>query len=66
VDGLTQAEVDDLMSIIESVSSFSGNSNVDIWEIIFDEVNAYFSDQKSASEVAEIIQNRAMIYLGEQ
>jgi ABC-type glycerol-3-phosphate transport system substrate-binding protein len=65
VDGLTQAEVDDLISLIESVSSFSGNSNVDIWEIIFDEVNAYFSDQKSASEVAEIIQNRASIYLSE-
>ena len=52
--------------LVNQVSSFSGNTNVELRTIIFDEVDGYFSGQKSAEAVADVIQNRAGIYLSEQ
>ena len=66
VRGLTQAEIDKLNDLVEQVSSFGGNTNVKLRTIIFDEVAGYFSGQKSAEAVADVIQNRAGIYLSEQ
>ena len=66
VRGLTQAEIDGLNDLVEQVSSFGGNTNVELRTIIFDEVDGYFSGQKSAEAVADVIQNRAGIYLSEQ
>ena len=48
------------------MSGFGGNTNVELSTIIFDEVGGYFSGQKSAQDVADVIQNRAGIYLSEQ
>ena len=53
-------------SLLDQVSSFGGNTNLEIRTIIFDEVNAYFSGQKSAEAVVDVIQNRVSIYLSEQ
>lgn len=66
VRGLTQEEIDGMNSLLDQVSSFGGNTNLEIRTIIFDEVNAYFSGQKSAEAVADVIQNRVSIYLSEQ
>ena len=66
VRGLTQAEIDNLNDLVEQVSGFGGNTNVELRTIIFDEVDGYFSGQKSAQDVADVIQNRAGIYLSEQ
>lgn len=41
------------------------NSNNKIQTIISEEVNAFFSGQKSAEDVAKLIQNRVMTYLNE-
>ena len=41
------------------------NINFDITSIITEETGAYFAGQKSAEEVAEIIQNRVQNYLDE-
>ncbi len=66
VRGLTQEEIDSMNELVNQVSSFSGNTNVELRTIIFDEVDGYFSGQKSAEAVADVIQNRAGIYLSEQ
>ena len=66
VRGLTQAEINKLNDLVEQVSGFGGNTNVELRTIIFDEVGGYFSGQKSAQDVADVIQNRAGIYLSEQ
>ncbi len=66
VRGLTQEEIDRMNALVAQVSSFGGNTNVELRTIIFDEVDAYFSGQKSAQDVADVIQNRAGIYLSEQ
>lgn len=41
------------------------NSNNKIQSIISEEVKAFFSGQKSAEDVAKLIQNRVMTYLNE-
>mgnify|MGYP000879084269 CR=1 FL=1 len=66
VKGLTEEEIRDMEAVLDQASTFSGNTNVEIWVIIYDEVDAYFSGQKTAEEVAEIIQNRVSIYLAER
>lgn len=66
VRGLTQAEIDGLNDLVEQVSGFGGNTNVELRTIIFDEVDGYFTGQKSAEDVADVIQNRTGIYLSEQ
>lgn len=66
VRGLTQAEIDGLNDLVAQVSGFGGNTNVELRTIIFDEVDGYFTGQKSAEDVADVIQNRAGIYLSEQ
>ena len=55
-----------MSGLLDQVSSFEGNTNVELRTIIFDEVGAYFSGQKSAEAVADVIQNRVSIYLSEQ
>ena len=39
--------------------------NEDIINIVNEEMDAFFTGQKSAQEVAKIIQNRAQIYVNE-
>lgn len=43
-----------------------GNYNDSVIDIVCEEAGAYFSGQKSAEEVAEVIQNRVQNYLNEQ
>jgi ABC-type glycerol-3-phosphate transport system substrate-binding protein len=62
--GATQDEVDELKRVI---SSATGVVSVDeqITNIITEETQAFFEGQKSAEEVASVIQSRAKIYLAE-
>ena len=66
VCGLTQEELDSMRALVDQVSGFGGNTDLELRTIIFDEVDAYFSGQKSAQDTADVIQNRAEIYLSEQ
>ncbi|MBR4669969.1 MAG: extracellular solute-binding protein [Butyrivibrio sp.] len=61
---LTQEEVDFLTDFILSIDKFYRYSE-EVHEIISEEAKAYFSGQKSAKEVADIIQSRLTIYINE-
>ena len=64
ISPLTDEQVDDFMAYIESAGT-AGSYDSDLLDIITEEAAAYFSGDKSASEVASLIQNRVKIYLGE-
>lgn len=53
-----------MMDFIKSVKNVY-EYDTDIFKIIDEEVQAYFSGQKSVDEVADIIQNRASTYISE-
>lgn len=61
---LTQEQVDDFKAMVDG-ASVAGNYDTDIMDIINEESAAYFSGDKSAGDVAALIQNRVSIYLGE-
>ena len=61
---MTKEEVARLKEDISSVSHvYSYNEN--LIQIIQEEVAAFFSGQKTAEEVAGIVQSRAQIYVNE-
>lgn len=64
LEPMTQEQVDQVVSFIESVNTRS-YYNQDISKILEEETAAYFAGQKSAKEVAQIIQSRAQIYVSE-
>ncbi len=66
LEPLTQAEVDDFINFIGSVTKTSGNLNEEIIEIITDESESFFNGQKSVDDVTTIIQNRITTYLREK
>ncbi len=59
-----QKDIDTVRSFVESLSLvYSPNKNVT--NIVNEEASAFFSGQKSAKEVADIIQSRLSIYVNE-
>lgn len=64
MDPLTQEQVDKVVSFILSIDKCY-YYNEDIINIVNEEMDAFFTGQKSAQEVAKIIQNRAQIYVNE-
>lgn len=61
---LTQEQVDRIVSFVESVDK-RGYYNEAISNIISEETGAYFSGQKSAKDVASVIQSRVQVYVNE-
>ena len=61
---LTQEQVDRIVSFVESVNK-RGYYNEAISNIISEEAGAYFSGQKSAKDVAGVIQSRVQVYVNE-
>ena len=61
----TQEEVDQLLELINNVTG-SLSFDQDIYNIIAEEVQPFFEGQKTAQDVASIIQSRATIYVNEQ
>ncbi|SDB50944.1 ABC transporter substrate-binding protein [Butyrivibrio sp. INlla16] len=61
---LSKEEVDCLVKVIKEATEYSGY-NFEISNIISEEAEAYYEEQKSAEEVAEIIQSRVSLYLSE-
>ena len=61
---LTNEDVVTITNFIKSLHLVS-NSNSSVNNIIFEEASAFFSGQKSAKEVADIIQSRLSIYVNE-
>lgn len=64
LDPLTQEQVDQVVEVILSADKLQ-YYNQDIQNIITEEAAAFFEGQKSAAEVAQIIQSRAQIFVDE-
>ncbi|MCR5558011.1 MAG: extracellular solute-binding protein [Butyrivibrio sp.] len=61
---LSKEDVVAISNFVKSLSLLSDN-NTSVNNIIFEEASAFFSGQKSAKEVADIIQSRLSIYVNE-
>ncbi len=61
---LNQEQCDELVSFIKSVDKVS-YSNQDIQNLVLEDAAAFFNGQKSAQEVATIIQSRVQIFVDE-
>ena len=61
----TQADVDQVKDLVYNTTAVAGAVSDDITNIITEEAAAYFSGQKSAEDVAGIIQSRMQVYLSE-
>lgn len=61
---LTKDQVDKIVSFVESVNK-RAYYNEAITNIISEEAGAYFSGQKSARDVAAVIQSRVQVYVNE-
>jgi len=65
LEPLTQADADQIMSLIGSVSGLVGQDEA-IWNIISESAASYFSGQTSVQDAVRVIQNRASTYIAEQ
>ena len=61
---MTQEEVDQLVEMLKTFKNVVRYDDTLI-NIISEEAEPYFNGQKTAGEVAQIIQNRVQIYLRE-
>lgn len=64
VEPNTDEDNDRIIGFIKSVTNIY-DYDADLFKIIDEETQAYFSGQKSVDEVADIIQNRASTYISE-
>lgn len=62
---LTQAEVEKVESVIRSTDRVYGLDDA-INDIVKEQVEAFFAGQRSAEDVAKLIQSKAKIYVNEQ
>ena len=61
----TQEQADKLWELITTTTKVADYSS-SIYDIVREQTPAFFSGQKSAEEVARLIQNKANIYVNEQ
>lgn len=61
----TQEDVDQLKEVVYNTTGLADAVSDEVYNIISEEAAAYFSGQKSADEVAKIIQSRMQVYLSE-
>ena len=61
---LTSEDVVKVTNFVKSLNLVTSN-NTSVNNIIFEEASAFFSGQKGAKEVADIIQSRLSIYVNE-
>ncbi|MDE6101453.1 MAG: extracellular solute-binding protein [Ruminococcus sp.] len=61
-----QEEVDKMKKYLDSINRWETTIDRQLWEIIEDEVMAYFAGEKSLDDTVDLIQNRASIWISEQ
>lgn len=66
VYALTQEQADKLYAVITSTSALYDFSSDSIFDIVKEQSQAYFSGQKTAEDVAKLVQSKANIYVNEQ
>lgn len=64
-EALTEEQAQTLCYLVNSATATNGY-DTEIYNIIYEEVQGYLAGQRSAGEVAAIIQNRVQLYLDEQ
>jgi len=62
---ITQGQADALRSLIETADR-SSTTDMEIYKILLEEIEAYFSGQKGLEETADIIQARVAVYINEK
>lgn len=62
---MTQEQADEVLSIIETCTKVA-SYDTSIYDIVNEQAQAFFADQKSVDEVARLIQSKANIYVNEQ
>lgn len=65
LDDITDAEIQEFKDYINSMTHISTNVDSDLLNIVLEEAAAFFAGDKTEDEVADLIQNRVSIYLGE-
>ena len=65
IHAATQEDVDQIMELINNLDS-AVSFDQDIYDIISEEIQPFFEGQKTAQDVAGIIQSRVTIYVNEQ
>ncbi|WP_029320150.1 ABC transporter substrate-binding protein [Butyrivibrio sp. AE3004] len=65
IEELSKEETETVMDFVKSVTAAASNDE-SIEKIIEEEAEAFYEGQKSAEEVADIIQSRVSLYLSEQ
>lgn len=62
---VTQEQADKLMELVNTTTKIA-DYNSSVFDIVSEEAQAFFAGQKSAEEVARLIQSKANIYVNEQ
>lgn len=62
---MTQAEADKLIEAVNTTTKLY-KADDSIYEIVSEQAAAFFTGQKSAQDVARLVQSKAMIYVNEQ
>jgi hypothetical protein len=62
---MSQSQYDRYMSYINSITHLS-ESDTTLSDIVSEELGPFYANQKTASDTASVIQNRAAIYINEQ
>lgn len=66
IDPLTKEEKDYLVEYIKGATKRTGDYDQEIYEIIEEEIQAYFKGEKSAQDAVDVIQNRVSILVSEK
>lgn len=64
-DAVSQAEVDKFYDLLNGITVVGGSDEA-LLSIIKEEADYYFDGQRTAAETAQIVQNRASLYLAEK
>ena len=65
LDTITDEQIQEFKDYINGASMVSTTYDSDLMDIVTEEAEAFFAGDKSVDEVADLIQSRASIYLGE-
>lgn len=64
IEPLNQQQLDEVVNFIFSITN-TQYTDTNVTQIVTEEIGAYFSGQKSAQEVADVIQRRVKVYVEE-
>ena len=63
--GISEERAQTIQELVSSASKLL-NYDKSILDIVTEQAQAYFADQKSVDEVAKLVQSKASIYVNEQ